>query len=386
MKIIYKYRNFLYLFIASFLLTLYAIPAAAQVKAQSETMTRMLADAKQKGLRIEKAGMQDLGAVCPGKQIRVEMADSMLLDMGVALFSETMDKRYARPVYSFIERYLLALLLKRNQTEQRYLLREDFVTLKVNGRNFLDGKQPLSLLVHAIDSASSFRLTGDSSHFRAQWSVANEDIELSFPKQYDLILGQDKKELAASFQYELESFVYRKPDIAYHPLSPHSVPVSGVYADMGDTYIIPQMQSGRFMQKKELGYDYIFNERMGTESLLNLFTYADEMSRKNKLQLTIKGYQLSREFSFGLDRLCAYMKAQQCTAYMGIETQTDTLYTGTVVYVNRDLMYMHLLYFKFPKEAFKRDEVPVYATLHPYIPINNIETLYGELDNYKKTY
>jgi hypothetical protein len=170
----------------------------------------------------------------------------------------------------------------------------------------------------------------------------------------------------------------------YHPLSAYSILTSGVYADMGDTYIIPQMQSGRFMQKKGLGYDYIFNERMGAESLLNLFTYADEMNRKNKLQLTVKGYQLSREFPFGLDRLCAYMKAQQCTAYMGIETQTDTLYTGTAVYVNRDLMYMHLLYFKFPKEAFKRDGIPVYATLYPYIPINNIATLYDELDSYKK--
>jgi hypothetical protein len=344
----------------------------------------MLADAKQKGLRIEKAGIQDLGAICPGKQIRVEMVDSTLLDMGVALFSETMDKRYARPVYGFIERYLLALLLKRNQTEQRYLLREDFVTLKVNGRNFLEGKQPLSLIVHAIDSTSSFRLTGDSSHFRAQWSLTHEDIELSFPKQYDLILGRDKKELAASFQVELESFVYRKPDTDYRPLSAYSVPASDVYADMGDICIIPQMQSGRFMQKKGLGYDYIFNERMGTESLLNLFTYADEMGRKNKLQLTIKGYQLSREFSFGLDRLCACMKAQECTAYMGIETRTDTLYTGTVVYVNRDLMYMHLLYFKFPNGAFKQDEIPVCATLYPYIPINNIATLYDDLDNYKK--
>jgi hypothetical protein len=351
-------------------------------------MKRMLADAQARGLRIETAGIRDLGAICQGKQLRVEMTDSTLSDMGVILFPQTMDRSFARPVYGFVERYMLALLLKRNLAEQRQLLREDFVTLNVNGRNFLDGKRPLSLILQPIDSLSSFTLTGDSSCFRIRWALENEDVELSFPKQYDLILGRDKKELAEGFRKELEAFACpetgRKTANAVLPFQ--FIQAWDVREEIEDTYLIPQMRSGRFLYRTATGYEYIFYEEAGTESLLNLFANADEMVRENKLQLTVMGYRLAEEFPLEANRLCAYMKAQKCKAYMGLETETDTELTGTVMYVNRDLMYKHLLYFRFPKEAFRRDDFPVIVTLYPYIPIRNISTLYEDRNEYQKSY
>jgi hypothetical protein len=103
------------------------------------------------------------------------------------------------------------------------------------------------------------------------------------------------------------------------------------------------------------------------------------MKRKNRLQATVKSYRVSEEFPFGIDRLCAYMKARKCTAYMGMETETETEWTGTVMYVNRDLMYLHLLHFKFPKEAFGKENVPVPVTLYPYIPIHNVASLSDDI-------
>jgi hypothetical protein len=358
--------------------------AAAQVETVSETMKRMYADAKQQGLRIDKAGIQDLGALCPGKQIRVEMSGPALSDMGIILFPETMDKSYARPVYGFIERYLLALLLKRNQTEQRRLLREDTVTLKVNGRDYIGSQYSLSQLLQSVDSLSSFLLTGDRSHFRVQWQGTFANIELTFPKQYDLILGRDKKELAEALRTELEAAACRKPRITYIPqLSQRRIAENEyMYADMGDTYIIPQMQSGRLLKEQNSMFSYVFSEQIVKESLMNLFGNADEMGRKQTLSLTVKGYRLSETFSFSADCLCAFMKAHDCTAYTGLETENDKEVTGTVMYVNRDLMYLHMLYFRFPKTAFGRESVPVNATLYPYIPINNLATLYEDMKDY----
>ncbi|MDR1338449.1 MAG: hypothetical protein LBK58_00060 [Prevotellaceae bacterium] len=364
--------------------------AAARVKAGSETMKRMFADAQARGLLVERAGVRDLGALCPGKQLRVEMADSTLLDMGLILFPQTMDRDFARPVYGFVERYLLALLLKRDLAEQRYLLREDFVTLNVNGRNFLDGKRSLSLILQPIDSLSPFTLTGDSSHFRIRWALENEDVELSFPKQYDLILGRDKKELAEGFRKELETFVCPETgrEMSADNAGSAWLPFTYIQAwdireEIDDTYLIPQMRSGRFLYRTGTGYEYVFHKDMGAESLLNLFANADEMKRKNKLQLTVMGYRLADEFSLETNCLCAYMKAQKCKVYVGLETATDKEFTGTVMYVNRDLMYKHLLYFKFPTEAFLQDDIPVVVTLYPYIPIRNIATLYEDRNEHQ---
>lgn len=359
-------------------------PAEAQVRASSQTMQRMLADAGRKNLRIGQTGVQELGALCPGKTIRVEMKDGVLQDAGVVLFPGAIDRDYVRPAYRFIERYLLALLLKRDRDEQRNLLREDAVTLKVNGLDFAESNRPLSLLLQSIDSLSPFRLTDEPAQFRAQWLGAYADIELVFPKQYDLILGRDKKELAEAFRGELETFSPPPAETVYEPLPAHYLPASDLFADLQDTYLIPQMRSGRFMQQKGAAFVHVFSEQAGEESLLNLFSSADEMKRKSRLSLTVKGYRLSEKFPFTADRLCAYMKAHGCKAYMGVETETEKEFTGTVMYVNRSLMCMHLLYFKFPKAAFRQENATISATLYPYIPIHNISTLYEDMNNYTK--
>ena len=360
--------------------------AAAQAHTTTETMKRMLADAGKKGLQIERAGLQELGTLCPGKQMRIEMTDSTLSDMRLLLFPETRERIYAPPVYDFIERYLLALLLKPGATEQRWLMREDFVGLKANGRDLPSDRLSIAQAVAAIQDTSFFWLRGDSSHFHAQWFINGKsvtDIKLHFPKQYDLILGSDKKELARDFRAGIEAFAYRKAPAtdftgSYSPY----LYEQDVFLDQGDYYLIPQMKSGRFLQKRGDTFGYLFNERLGAESLLNLFSHAYEMDRDIRVALVVKGYQLADSFSLGLDRLCAWMKVQRCAAYMGVETQTGDGYTGTVMYVNHDLMYMHLLYYIFPTAAFKRDDVPIRATLYPYIPVNNIATLYDDAEQY----
>jgi hypothetical protein len=385
-------RVYLHLVMTACLLAL-PLTAAAQVHATTETMKRMLADAGKKGLKIEQAGVRELGALCPGRQMRVRMADSTLLDMGVALFHDTLERIYSPPVYDFIERYLLALLLKPGAAEQRWMMREDFVRLKVNGRDLPAAGLSIAQAVGAIRDTSFFWLRGDSSSFRAQWFVNAKgvaNIEISFPKQYDLILGSDKKELAGGFRTGLEAFAYRKAPVTNFHVTDFQrtffpyLPGQDVYANASDTFIIPQMKNGLFLQKRGDAFEYLFNERMGMESLQNLFSHADKMERDVGLLLTVKGYQLADSFSFGLDRLCAWMKRQRCIPYMGVETQTGDGYTGTVMYVNRDLMYMHLLYYVFPTAAFKHDAVPVRAALYPYIPINNIATLYDDVEQYKE--
>jgi hypothetical protein len=361
---------------------------AAQPLTTTETMRRMLVDAGKKGLKIEQAGVRELGALCPGKLMRIQMTDAVLSDMGILLFHETRERIYAPPVYDFIERYLLALLLKSGAKEQRWMMREDFVDLKANGRDLPTDRLSIAQVVSAIQDSSVFWLRGDSSHFRAQWFINDKnvtDFEIRFPKQYDLILGSDKKVLAKGFRAAIEAFAYRKTpatDIS-GVFSPY-LPTQDIFADPGDSFLIPQMKNGRFLQKQGDTFGYLFNERMGTESLQNLFSHADEMERHIELSLTVKGYRTDDSFNLDLDRLCAWMKVQRCMAYMGVETQTNDGYTGTVMYINRDLMYMHLLYYIFPTAAFKRDAVPVHATLYPFIPINNIATLYDEAEQYKE--
>ena len=61
-----------------------------------------------------------------------------------------------------------------------------------------------------------------------------------------------------------------------------------------------------------------------------------------------------------------------------METVEKEQITGTVIYLNRDLMYQHLLYFQLPRKALEKGGKGVKAVLYPYIPLNNLSNLYAD--------
>lgn len=289
------------------------------------------------------------------------------------------DALFSAPVYFFIDNYLLHLLSLPSKTEQASLLQQDMVSLRFNEVEFKQSNHSLSSILRLITPTSTFILQENQQDFLSTWIVDNNSIEFRFPKQYDLILGKDKKELTQSFRSDLLAFSceeeIRTPDLYYDA----GKAINDVFPDLGDSYVIPQMKSGRYVQKKGENYDFVLNERMGVESILNLFSDSDLMNRKNKLRITVKGYDTSDSFDYTLNCLTAYMKSHACKAYVGIETETEDKYTGTVFYVNRELMYKHLFYFEFPKSAIKREQEQIVIKAYPYIPINNIGDLYEDV-------
>jgi len=297
-----------------------------------------------------------------------------------ALFPEVL---FSSPVFRFIDRYLNHLSALSSQSSRLNLLHEDMVSLKFNGNEARNSNVPINIMLNQITPATTFVIRENEKSFQAQWLINGElgTIEFAFPKQYDLILGKDKKELTEQFASDLQQFA-SEYNAHIYPLDYDEAAFEevDVLAELGKSYLIPQMRSGRYIQKREDGYNFVLNERMGEESLLNLFSNADQMNRANRLKLIIKGYHnASDTIDYQLDRLCAYMKAQACKAYLGLETETEYEYTGTVFYVNTELMYKHLFYFRFPKTALQREQDEITIKVYPYIPINNIGDLYEDV-------
>jgi len=292
-------------------------------------------------------------------------------------------KIFSQPVSNFVERYL-SELSKLDKVKQVEMLQEDKLSLKINGMDYKETKLPFNLILLEIDENTPVALHENEKEFQIIWLINDEreSVEFTFPKRYDLILGKDKSELTRSFQSDLTNFQYRFIPDTLDNLSGVIDTLTNVRADMGEIYMIPQMKSGRYIQKKGDKYEYVLNERMGEESLLNLFSHSDQMNRQNTLDITVKAYNVNYNFTYTLDRLCAYMKAQNCKAYVGLETENENEYTGTVFYVNRELMYEHLIYFIFPKTALKREQDAVQIKIYPYIPVNNIADLYEDIPDY----
>lgn len=305
--------------------------------------------------------------------------DEKTKNAGVQLFPAGVERIFTPEVYTFMERYFQTLLSKNTVKAQLQLMKEDFVVMEVDGRAYI-GTPSMGALIEEIGKATGFTLTGSGHWYEACWSIRSGkgEVRFTFPKQYDLILGMDKKELVEALCKELEGFSYTLPQEDFSPVFFQYDTLKNIYVETGGNYVLPQVVNGKYIRRQGSSYKYIFNERMGEESLCNLFLYADEMQEKKPMRLTVKGYRLSATFPYSTDLLSAYMKVHRCVGYTGMEEVTAKEYKGTVFYINRELMYKHLLHFRFPVAAFKSDTAVIEATLYPFIPINNLTTLYED--------
>lgn len=231
-----------------------------------------------------------------------------------------------------------------------------------------------------MDLKYPFSLTDDSTRYQASWQGVGMKVDLLFPKQYDLLLGYDKYELT---QRLITNLSIRQTDFRNAPVKWKESSLQkirgNVFYDRGDVFMIPQMKSGTYLMKKGTAWSYLFNAYFPEESVLNLFSHAHQMNFLLPFSLAVKGYNSSAAKSIGLADFVSLMISEGCRPYVGIETMDSKQITGTVIYLNRDLMYEHLLYFQLPLEVFhKKDNVRIKAVLYPYIPLNNLENLYAD--------
>lgn len=356
---------------------------ASQTLSDSQALKRMLQDADLHGLIVDGKPELDLSALCPGKTAYIRYDRQVVTEMRICLFADEVKQPSITPVvYDFVERYLLGLLLRPTKKEQIHQLREDFCRLSVNGKDFGQTSYTMSKVLQAIQKDSPLSLQNDSLLFTFRWNGAADnrlpEIFFIFPKQYDLIAGKDKKEIVHHLYKTLKAFeISGEPD-SIPLLSANYRKDKDFYSAMEEMYLIPQVKGGTHFFLKDSVFHYLLNERFAEESLVNLFGYADVMGYSNPLELEVKGYRFSETLSYTLKQLTAFLRKQHYRVYLGLEEWNEKEYTGTVFYINRDLMCKHLLYFHFPKEAFKRKQVPVRAVLYPFIPIQNIGTLYDK--------
>lgn len=179
----------------------------AQLLVEGETLKRILEGLHTCKIQLKGADTLSLGQVCPGKQLVVESSGSVIQDIRLSLFPEEVKKGALQPVYQFIERYWLDLLLQ-THTDQMNSMRGDFVVIRVNGGNFSVSGYTVKDILQQIDLYTPFSLQSDTAAFKVTWHPQGtiNGIEMVFQKQYDLILGKDKKELSHLLVRDLQAY------------------------------------------------------------------------------------------------------------------------------------------------------------------------------------
>ena len=333
-------------------------------------------------LDVEAAGEYSLGSVCPGKNLILAAdAKGTINHVGIKLFDRRIIADYPSPVYLFVERYLLWVLLMKDEPAIKERLKEDRVLfrfgMKLNDKIYLNLKQSL----REIKQDQSFIITTDNSKYAVTWLEEQRPIlSISFPIQYELIWGMNKKEAEGQFQDGLKAFLSKERNLPVEALPTEmSLIRDNCYRSEGDFYGLEDITSYRYYTKRaDHTYSLIYDRVNPVESVANLFTaYPDSMI---KIEITQRMYGGKRElFTVPLTDFISFCRENGCEIFVGIERQDENSMAGTAIMVNRSLGYNHILYFNVDMRIWDNPgSYPVTAQLYAFVPMHNVSSLYGD--------
>ena len=333
----------------------------------------------ERGIRIKKEGLYDASALCPGKQVEMKKdIFGRVGFIGLHLFDKSLRQNFASPVYDFMERYLLELLLL-NEDERRVKLREDKVEVLLNGVGYEKGMRRLTDFILFVGSDSPFTIQSDSLGYKAGWKVSIGTAALIFPKQYELIFGSDKAEMEKGLMEELarvEEKVSVWDTFNVKDLQPTSR--KGYYFRRGSSYLIPELHTDTYYKQIDAeNCVLLFDKELPGESIANLFQtgYYGDRRVAMKIKHHCYGNQVA-DFEVDVQNWVEYCRIQKCRIYFGPETLSDTEISGTVLVVNPDLGYNHILYFRCGTDIFDRKRPSMDVDLYTYVPTHNIKDLF----------
>lgn len=309
--------------------------------------------------------------------------------IGFRLFSEASKADYPSPVYHFIERYLLELYLMDDPTLQLRMLTEDKV--KIAFPSYANGtiREQIKRLL-AIDTTNlSLSMSQDDAFYNVSLSDNQRTLlAMTFPVQYELLLGGNKKEIESTLYEELLSY----KESAYRTDTSLTAKQGKLLVDMGNnvfrqvgmTYMIDSMNSDSFYRRLSNGtYEPIVDSKHPEESMHNLILLPNNRDVKVEITQMLYGYK-KQTFDATLSKFLSYCKEEGCTTYVGIEEITTEKITGTIILHNQAYGYCHQLYFNSPLQLIsnpKREKL--HLTLYAYVPTHNIQTLFFEHINSK---
>lgn len=295
----------------------------------------------------------------PIKQgITKECRDGVITHLGLTLFPQEHEYPY-NAVLRFVERFALHAKLLTG-TERKLFLSDKNVSLD------------LSKLT-PLDSLSDLSIESDGERYHVRW----KDCAVSFPQEYHLIYGLNKKESGKAFRDSILAYAgtlhaddqekKRIPLTAPHDSASYVV-------KEGMSYVIHDMNSNKYLVKlNDSTLCPLYNERYAAESVVNLIQQivsSEDFSLKVKQHLY--GYQKA-SFSVSLNAFSAYCHSLKCTPYVGIEEENDNEVKAVVVYRNEWFKYNHLLYIIVPRQVIRNQKGEITSDLYCYIPTHNLK-------------
>lgn len=352
--------------------------ASSQVRCSNKLIGEMVGQLPDLQLDNGFSGDFELPALCLGKKF-VLQRDSLgvINHVGIKLFDREVISKHPTPIYYFIERYLMELLLLPTEEDIARKLRMERVKLTSEVYSLTPYKKGVVNIAKAFSLEHSVYITCNNNRYTVSCMDDRRVLgKISFPVRNELITGFTKLEAENSVYPEL---------LLYHPKA--FVPLTNVdmlpykdslYCAYEDFYATENIVSTSYYKKVGEEFVPLFSLDNLTESVYNLFNARYDWGiQANVTQNLYGNKRLSYEVP--LSKLTEFFRDKRCAIYTGIRKYDKSKVEGVAMMVNMELGYQHILTFTCDKDIFTRpDKHEVKIKMYSYVPIHNISSLFGE--------
>ena len=321
-------------------------------------------------------GEKVIPGISPHKPIVMERnSKGVVHHVGIKFFNRAVMDKHPSPIYYFIERYFLELLLLPGQEEIANKLKMERVHISSEVYSLVALKKGLQDIVAAVEEDFSVYITSNNNRYSASCLNGNQLlVKVSFPVRNELITGFTKLEAENSIYPSL--LLYKQPKqkaIHQEYLTPYK---DNLYCANEDSYVTDDIVSTSYYLKKEGTYRPVFTSAHLEESVYNLFNSGADWGITAEVVQDLYGGK-KNAFEIPLAKLTHFMQDNQCTLYTGIRKYDKKVIEGIVVAVNTELGYQHIMVFTFDKGIL---ELPkshkVHIKMYSYVPIHNVSSLF----------
>ena len=349
----------------------------AEVKCTHQLLVNIIQQLDERGIHIESEGNYDCRELNLATPLLVQKDnDGLISHIGLKLFDRKLFEQFPSPLYHFMERYFLELvLIKDDQTLGTKLHQE---RVKINSDIYPDVPllSGIKKMLGGFSPDCSMFISSSNNRYHVLVTKNNQALcSMYFPMRYEMITGQTKLEAESSFYGNLKNFksdsisssFIKKTDLL--PYKDSLYMVNDAY------YMSEEIRSNSYYAKDHRGIFLLKNKKYGVESVCNLFNASHRW--QVTAQVTQKMYgNKNYSFEVPLYELMDYLRSEHCDIYVGIRKFNRNKIDGVVLCLNSELGYQHLIPFTLPGTFLEQDTpVKVKMAMYSFTPIHNVSSL-----------
>ena len=296
-------------------------------------------------------------------------SNGTITHLGIRLFDPQFKSSLDPALCDFAERYLLEQLTSENEQERLRLMYSEGVNI-----DGLLSNIPLS------DPEISFSIRySDRGRYLLEWRKnGRSNFSISLPAQWELISGKNKIELEEGFQAEILASATSYTPAAVQTDRLEKTTSKGVLIYKQGYYLLPQMLCAQYYTQTAEQLKAVVDPAHPAETLANLLSIP-EISDGYLLTIVQQQYGFkSSSYTVPLAQFVSCCLSNGCKPYFGMEEIDDNRLEATLLMVNSQWGYNHILHITVDRQALKRGHGTIQATLHAYTPTHNLENLYDD--------